>query len=136
MRTVQVVQRVALVHAEPLEILVGLGLRTEVEQELGVVLIAVADLDAQTTSVPHLLHLQALQADHTHGTAALAVGVSKNENIFDEHPIDGTGTWRVGKSDATLKGAVDAGEEAGLAVAVAPDIDVEAGVVAFEEFAV
>jgi hypothetical protein len=89
-RTVEVVQRVALVESEALQVAVGLRLGLEVEDELGVVLVPVADLDAATVAVPHLLHLQPLQAHHPHWVPPLLVGVGQDQHVLHQHAVDGS----------------------------------------------
>lgn len=131
---VEVVQGVALVLLELLEVAVGLGLRLEVEHEFRVELVAVTDLDSQAFLVAHFLHLQPLQADHPHRRPAVPVGIGQDEQVLDKHAVDWFG-GSVG-GDSCVEGGGDSGEVSGLRVEGAPDVDVEAGVVAFEEFAV
>jgi hypothetical protein len=62
--------------------------------------------------------------------------MGEDEHVAHHHPVNRTRGGIGLMTDAGLEGASDAGEEGGVAVTVAPDIDVEACVVALEELAV
>ena len=91
-----------------------------------------ADLNAVSIGVLDLVHGQALQTDHFCRVPPLLVRLRQDEHISNQHPKNGPGPAPDG--DLSAERSLYLAEKVGLRVAVAPDVEVKAGVVALEEF--
>lgn len=91
-----------------------------------------ADLNAITIRILDLIHGQPLQAHYFRGIPPLLVRLRQYQHIPNQHPKNGPNPAL--DADLPTKRPFNLAEKVGLGIAVAPDIEMKAGIVALKEF--
>lgn len=92
------------------------------------------NFDSITSLIVNFNHVQPFQTYNFDRVPPSIVGLGDNEDISDQHSVDVADFLVI--EHFSNERSLNLAQKVGLPIAVAPDVDVEAGVVGFEELPV